>query len=476
MTSTAALATLDVDQLAARLSVSDAERSTRGCTNPIRLQGSSVHVDAATGEVVGNYSSDDEHDGYTYVRCGNRREAVCPSCSREYKGDAWHVLACGLMGGKDVPDTVRDHPATFVTLTAPSFGAVHRATDPAKNGRRPPCRPRRDKPVCPHGRPLYCFARHDRDDTVAGQALCFECYDYTGHAIWQWHAPELWRYFTQSLRRHLAKAAGLTQKDFAQRCRIAYGKVTELQARGLAHMHAAFRLDGPAGPATPPDLAITVAQLEQAVHDAAAHIWVDAPAPGGDTLRLRWGTELDTRTITAGAGRDNSSGPAHPEQVAAYLSKYLTKGVEAFGLPVDTRIRSAMDARHAGATEHAIRIIAAAHALSAVHEDYRLIGRHLGTLGYRGHPITKSRRYSVTFGELRSARRTWRRRRARLNPDATVRDVLDTDPDQADTDDTIVTLGSWTYAGRGYLTDHDAAQAVRTHTLTRIRRADAART
>ena len=32
-------------------------------------------------------------------------------------------------------------------------------------------------------------------------------------------------------------------------------------------------------------------------------------------------------------------------------------------------------------------------------------------LGYRGHFLTKSRRYSVTFKVLRAARATWRRRR-----------------------------------------------------------------
>ena len=63
-----------------------------------------------------------------YVRCGNRRASVCPSCSHEYKGDVWHVLMAGAAGGiKNVPATVAAHPLVFATLTAPSFGPVHTA-------------------------------------------------------------------------------------------------------------------------------------------------------------------------------------------------------------------------------------------------------------------------------------------------------------------------------------------------------------
>ena len=37
-------------------------------------------------------TASEELDGITYVRCGNRRAAICPSCSAEYKGDAWHTV------------------------------------------------------------------------------------------------------------------------------------------------------------------------------------------------------------------------------------------------------------------------------------------------------------------------------------------------------------------------------------------------
>ena len=34
-------------------------------------------------------------DGVLLKRCGNRRESVCPSCSYEYRGDAWQLLRAG---------------------------------------------------------------------------------------------------------------------------------------------------------------------------------------------------------------------------------------------------------------------------------------------------------------------------------------------------------------------------------------------
>lgn len=152
-----------------------AEKRGRGCARPIRLVGSTAVVNKATGEVGQTYSSAQELDGTTYVRCGNRRASVCPTCSHEDKGDAWHVLARGLAGGKGVPADVANRPCTFSTLTAPSIGPVHGVRDEG------PCRARRDKPVCEHGRPLWCNKRHTDTDQRLGEPLCFDCYDYLAH-------------------------------------------------------------------------------------------------------------------------------------------------------------------------------------------------------------------------------------------------------------------------------------------------------
>ena len=78
------------------------------CAHPIVIRGHSHNVDAATGEVLRSYSSDQERLGLTYLRCGNRRAAVCPSCSRPYAGDMFHLIRAGVVGGKTVPEHVAD--------------------------------------------------------------------------------------------------------------------------------------------------------------------------------------------------------------------------------------------------------------------------------------------------------------------------------------------------------------------------------
>ncbi len=85
-----------------------------GCSNPIRLNGEFVNT--VTGEV---------NQRQLLVACKDRRSVVCPSCSYLFKADAWIVVSTGLIGGKGVPTSVSTHPRLFVTLTAPSFGAVH---------------------------------------------------------------------------------------------------------------------------------------------------------------------------------------------------------------------------------------------------------------------------------------------------------------------------------------------------------------
>ena len=176
------------------------------CLHPIHLVGSSTTVDAATGEVLSVYSSDHEAMGTTLTRCGNRRASVCPSCSRLYAADMFHLIRAGVSGGKGVPETVSENPLVFATVTAPSFGHVHGKRD---NGRR--CRPHAKAKRCEHGRPTTCFATHDDGDALLGQPLCWECYDYASHVVWQWWAPELWRRFTIALKRLLADRVGVKE-------------------------------------------------------------------------------------------------------------------------------------------------------------------------------------------------------------------------------------------------------------------------
>jgi hypothetical protein len=65
------------------------------------------------------------------------------------------------------------------------------------------------------------------------------------------------------------------------------------------------------------------------------------------------------------------------------------------------------------------------------------------TLGFGGHFLTKSRRYSVTFGQLRRARAE--HRRLERWPDG------ERDPWGRPLDETVVLVfATWSYAGTGY--------------------------
>ena len=200
--------------------------------------------------------------------------------------------------------------------------------------------------------------------------------------------PSCGRRFTIALQRRLAAQVGLSVRAFRERCRISYSKVVEFQTRGLIHVHVPIRLDGadgPDGPAT--DLPLTTSMLEDGIRAVTAAVRLHTePLRDGAVYELRWGSQVHCRSITLDAGRDSArnSRVAHPEQVAAYLAKYLTKTTEDFGLP--GRVRSAIHARSVGASPHAVRIIETAMRISGQGESYVRLRDNLATLGYRGHP------------------------------------------------------------------------------------------
>jgi hypothetical protein len=439
--------------------------ATGYCQNPVRLVGSSTTLIESTGEVLADYSSSNEVDGVTFTRCGNRRAARCQSCSHEYKGDTWHMIMAGAAGGmKDVPESITSHPMVFLTLTGPSFGAVHSTGTDRRQG------------SCPHGRPLGCRCPHTDDDPRRGDAVCADCYDYEGHVLWQYHAPELWRRFTIRLRRELAASLDLSQRAASKIVRIQFAKVAEFQRRGIVHFHAIIRLDGvdaeQAFPA-PPRYATTT-RLIEAINRAVASTRFVAPSLSDEDVEapllpdeevvlplpdekegreLRWGKQFDARPIVR---RDGLEGSLSDRAVAAYIAKYATKSTE------DLQPEG-------GGREHIKRIKSTVRKLATQADaggPYAQLYRWDEMLGFRGHFSTKSRRYSVTLGSLRSARKTWRMNRL----------LEETMPEeQIDADDVLV-VGSWAYTGMGWRTDGDralatgAASAAREWRLNRTKR------
>jgi hypothetical protein len=220
-----------------------------GCAAPVYLVGHTLTRDAVTGELLHVFDSASQPYGRFAVGCRNRREGVCLPCSFLHKGDTYQIVVSGLSGGKGVPGSVAAHPRVFATLTAPSFGAVHRAADAGRPGRR--CRPRRGGGVCAHGVPVGCDARHAPGDVLIGVPLCADCYDYAGAVLWNASVGRLWDRAVTYTALEVAKRAGIPVRELRGHVRISFAKVAEYQHRGSVHLHAVVRLDGPGGPDDP---------------------------------------------------------------------------------------------------------------------------------------------------------------------------------------------------------------------------------
>jgi hypothetical protein len=434
-----------------------------GCRYPIRLAGRARKADTATGELVADLDTTHMPDNVLYTACGNRRASVCPSCAETYRGDTFHLVRSGLVGGKGVPSTVTTHPTVFVTLAAPSFGPVHAAH---KTGT--PCHPRRTPEICPHGVTISCLQRHEPGDDLAGQPFCLDCYDHAGQVVFNSQAGELWR----RTRINIARAVDKLGKDHDVRLRSSYAKVAEFQARGVVHFHALIRLDGvdPTDPAAilPPDPSISVALFQHAIHQAAASTRFRTPdhpdQPGG--WLMHWGEKsIDTRQVRLSVRDVDDQGAITDMAVAGYLAKYATKATEATG-HISGRLTHDTVPYYADMATHPGRLIAACWYLGqcpdnipsldddpfariAFQKAWAGLHRWAHQLGFGGHFSTKSRRYSTTLTALRAARKNWNR----------LPEQPPAEPIEPGDEPDILTLGHLTFAGIGWHTSADAQLA-----------------
>ncbi len=426
----------------------DQVAATGYCSHPIRLAGEVYEHDPSTGQARAVYSTSDEPDGTLLVACGNRRHSRCPSCSWTYRGDAFHLVTAGVMGGKGVPDAVAEHPMLFVTLTAPSFGAVHSRRE--REGKVQSCQPRRRaRPeVCRHGVKLLCLRKHSDSDGLLGQPLCAECFDYESAVLWNALASQLWKRTPTRVLRELAALTRRTVRELEQQVRLAFVKVGEIQSRGLVHFHAIVRLDA-RPPKSAPDLVLpppnefTTELLARALRMAVLKVVAKAPpGPDGSIREARWGAQVDIKIMSTVDEK------VSPRTLAAYLAKYATKQPEMLA-GLDRRITSAVDIETFGLNDHLRRMVAMAWHLGEEDHLYELnLKLWAHQLGFRGHWLTKSRRYSTTFGALRQARFVYRQAQE-LGLTAAIEACGGTKvaPHR---------VGSWRFCGAGYRTHADA--------------------
>ena len=384
-----------------------------GCSHPIRLRGEFINT--GTGEV--NKRS-------LLVACKDRRVVVCPSCSYLYKADASIVVSTGLIGGKGVPASVASHPRLFVTLTAPSFGAVHARKNDGT------CRPH-SQLDCRHNRAMTCSLRHATTDPIIGSPLCESCFNYRGAVLWNAESSRLWNRMLGQICRRLAMTQNHTSGEFPAPTRLSYLKVAEFQRRGLAHLHVIVRADGPGEAFNPPSANLNTELLAGAVASSVSSFSL-ASSQGV----IRWGQQFSISDASA-LERDDL-------RIAAYLAKYATKTTNG-SLDFARRFHTRSEILNLDTTAHLRKLALTTWDLALEPGLGALNPRaHAHTFGFRGQLITKSRHYSTRFQDLRDARATYM-----------------SEPNSHDP-----VAGSFVFDGRGYDDPHTAHVAEFLHRLS----------
>jgi hypothetical protein len=297
---------------------------------------------------------------------------------------------------------------------------------------------------------VACWARHEREDQVLGQPLCLDGYDHPWQVVWNGQAGELWRRTTLAITRtvrRLAKRRGIDPNTV----KVSFGKVAEFQARGVVHFHIVMRLDGrnPTNPSEvlPPPAGLELGDLEAAVTLAAAStMFVTDPHPGKPSgWLIAWGEQVDVRTINLGAGEQITDGT-----VAGYLAKYATKATEATGLTARRIDSETIDLYADPQGTHTQRLVDVCWHLGAI-KTWGRLRRWAHMLGFGGHFLTKSRRYSVTFRILRGERVLWRQQ-------ATAGPAIEAG-DQGEEQPTTLVVNFLQFVGSGWHNTGDAMLA-----------------
>jgi hypothetical protein len=212
-----------------------AEIIARGCAHPIKT---------TTG---------------VWVRCGSRVKSKCESCAELYRGD-WAALARSRIF--DGP--VEDFRFYLLTLTAPSFGQVHRV-------------PRADDV---RGTKCGCGLQHRATDAgLRGVPLHPSTYDYTGQVAWNRDAGLLWDRTRRRIRDRWDS--------------LEYFIVREWQDRGVLHVHVLVRIARAEAPA--PNVlceaartGVAASKVDGALVEWGAQAKCDAFRADGDGAKTIW--------------------------------------------------------------------------------------------------------------------------------------------------------------------------------------------
>jgi len=262
-----------------------------------------------------------------WVRCGSRVKSRCDSCAELYRGDWAAIARSGVFDGP-----VEEYRFYLLTLTAPTFGRVHRV--PREHGARV-------------GR-CGCGVTHSAEEAgLRGVPLDPSTYDYAGQVAWNRDAGLLWDRTRRRVRDRWESAE--------------YFVVREWQDRGVLHLHALVRI----ARAEAPDADV----LREAARTAVAWSKVDGAL-------VEWGGQAQCDAFKAdGAGA----------RTIWYLSKalnYVMKDVVEDG-----------ESAHGAVWAHVARLDRAAREMRCS-RDCRTgcRSRVHDRLGARSHVVSASRR------------------------------------------------------------------------------------
>ena len=326
------------------------------CQRPIRV--ARRHVSGGEDEVL--------------VRCGTRRQRLCPSCAALYAGDSKRILREGLSMLAATGDRL-----VFVTATAPSFGRVHHVPNP------PPHRlgaGQRKRWAVAARRRCGCGQVHSQaDEALRGVPIDPETYEYGAQTTWNRAFGRLWSRSMDDLSRRVG-------------ARVAYAAVVEHSARGAVHAHALLRL-----PASF-DLAV-YRDTVRGERSAAVEAVFAGAGTTEDGLRHAWGPQVMADILSDDSAMRRTAG--YVAKLLGYVSKDLSS--DATG-----RAWSEGRSAHQAALDSVAEDLPCSDACATASE---VSGRTCGgrahrDRGFRGYAMRRSRSWSVvTLTRLRQERR-----------------------------------------------------------------------
>lgn len=295
------------------------------------------------------------------IPCGSANALKCKSCADHEARTRTRQAMCGL----EQDDT----QSLFLTLTAPSFGKVHRASWSVKdewratrNGLEGDALRLHKMEVMRKKKPCACGKFHEHTYDRIGVPV--DEYDYAGEIIWNETLPFLMKSAVRRLK-YIATGLGIAKDDLSM-----FG-VYERQKRGSLHVHmlicvkgnvAGFRLlaDELKDNWVSPTAKIPENRVEWYLSKKCAQNWRKARVnkqkvadaipmarwKGGVKVPATQFGEIYDIQVLGSQQKEDADGITGYKQASHYISKYLTKNQAAFGHEALEAIESPFVAEH----------------------------------------------------------------------------------------------------------------------------------